>query len=151
MPVLSSLGLAILGALVVPATRGGMYPDCAKRPLKSSTGRDYGTRYEGACGSSSPCSRGCMETNEKLANLVNNSCGVLWLALSACQRWNEALHGAAHNRGITWGGGFSAATQFPQAITASATFHDVWIEYIGTIICSEDRAFANNGHAHLDF
>jgi beta-D-xylosidase 4 len=57
----------------------------------------------------------------------------------------------AHNRGITWGGQFSAATQFPQAITSAAAFDDPLIERIGVIISTEARAFANNGRAHLDF
>ena len=57
----------------------------------------------------------------------------------------------AHNRGITWGGQFSAATQFPQAITSAAAFDDPLIERIGIIISTEARAFANNGRAHLDF
>jgi beta-D-xylosidase 4 len=73
------------------------------------------------------------------------------LGLSPYQWWNEALHGVAHNRGITWGGQFSAATQFPQAITTSAAFDDDLIERIGVIISTEARAFANNGRAHLDF
>lgn len=57
----------------------------------------------------------------------------------------------AHNRGITWGGQFSAATQFPQAITSAAAFDDALIERIGIIISTEARAFANNGRAYLDF
>lgn len=82
---------------------------------------------------------------------ASNSPGVSRLGLSAYQWWNEALHGVAHNRGITWGGQFSAATQFPQAITSSAAFDDPLIERIGVIISTEARAFANNGRAHLDF
>jgi beta-D-xylosidase 4 len=73
------------------------------------------------------------------------------LGLSPYQWWNEALHGVAHNRGITWGGQFSAATQFPQAITTGATFDDALIERMGVVISTEARAFANNGRAHLDF
>ncbi len=57
----------------------------------------------------------------------------------------------AHNRGITWGGQFNAATQFPQAITSSAAFDDALIERIGILVSTEARAFANNGRAHLDF
>lgn len=81
----------------------------------------------------------------------SNSPGVPRLGLSPYQWWNEALHGVAHNRGITWGGEFSAATQFPQAITTSAAFDDPLIERMGAIISTEARAFANNGRAHLDF
>ena len=59
----------------------------------------------------------------------------------------------AHNRGITWAnsGSFSAATQFPQAITAAAAFDDALIEAVGAAIGTEARAFANAGRAHLDF
>ncbi len=88
----------------------------------------------------------------QLTNRVSsNSPGVSRLGLSAYQWWNEALHGVAHNRGITWGDQFSAATQFPQAITSAAAFDDPLIEKIGIIISTEARAFANSGRAHLDF
>ncbi|KAK4156118.1 glycoside hydrolase superfamily [Chaetomidium leptoderma] len=90
-------------------------------------------------------------TNGPLKSNVVNSPGVSRLGLSAYQWWNEALHGVAHNRGITWGGQFNVATQFPQAITSSAAFDDPLIERIGIIISTEARAFANNGRAHLDF
>ncbi|KAL2156745.1 hypothetical protein VTH82DRAFT_1491 [Thermothelomyces myriococcoides] len=147
MAFVSSLAFAALGALIVPARGGVTYPDCANGPLRSNTVCDT---------SASPAARAAalveaMNTNEKLANLINNSPGVSRLGLSAYQWWNEALHGVAHNRGITWGGEFSAATQFPQAITTSATFDDALIELMGTIISTEARAFANNGRAHLDF
>src|SRR4051812_20446679 len=83
----------------------------------------------------------------------SNSPGISRLGLSAYQWWNEALHGVAHNRGITWAqsGSFSAATQFPQAITTSAAFDDTLIHQIGASIGTEARAFANAGRAHLDF
>lgn len=83
----------------------------------------------------------------------SNSPGVSKLGLSAYQWWNEALHGVAHNRGITWAqsGDFSAATQFPQAITSGAAFDDALIEKIGIAVGTEARAFANAGRAHLDF
>lgn len=71
--------------------------------------------------------------------------------MAAYQWWNEALHGVAHNRGNTWGGQFSAATQFPQAITSGAAFDDDLIEAIGTAISTEARAWANSGKSHLDF
>ncbi|KAK3306319.1 glycoside hydrolase superfamily [Chaetomium strumarium] len=110
-----------VAALAIPVKGGLTYPDCVNGPLKTNV----------VCDTNSP--------------------GVSRLGLSAYQWWNEALHGVAHNRGITWGGEFSAATQFPQAITTSAAFDDVLVERIGTIISTEARAFANNGRAHLDF
>ncbi|KAK3984457.1 glycoside hydrolase [Cladorrhinum sp. PSN332] len=134
-------------ALVSPARAGVKYPDCANGPLKSNL----------VCNTSaSPSARAsavvaAMTNNEKLANLINNAPGVSRLGLSPYQWWNEALHGVAHNRGNTWGGQFSAATQFPQAITTSATFNDPLIQQIGTIISTEARAFANAGRSHLDF
>ncbi|EAQ88582.1 hypothetical protein CHGG_05201 [Chaetomium globosum CBS 148.51] len=123
MAFLSAFALSI-GALVIPVQGGVTYPNCANGPLKS---------------------------NVVLTGPASNSPGVSRLGLSAYQWWNEALHGVAHNRGITWGGQFSAATQFPQAITSSAAFDDHLIERIGVIISTEARAFANNGRAHLDF
>ncbi|KAL2173084.1 glycoside hydrolase family 3 protein [Thermothelomyces heterothallicus CBS 202.75] len=147
MAFLSAFALAALGALVVPARGGVTYPDCVNGPLKSNTVCDTSA----SAGARAAALVSVLNNNEKLTNLVNNSPGVSRLGLSAYQWWNEALHGVAHNRGITWGGEFSAATQFPQAITTSATFDDVLIEQIGTIISTEARAFANNGRAHLDF
>ncbi len=81
----------------------------------------------------------------------SNAPGFSKLKITQYQWWNEALHGVAHNRGITWGGAFSAATQFPQAITSGAAFDDALIEQVGTAIGTEARAFANAGRAHLDF
>lgn len=133
---------------LVGSVEGGLkYPDCSNGPLKSNQ----------VCNTSAvPEVRAAalvaaMSNSEKLANLINNSPGVSRLGLSAYQWWNEALHGVAHNRGITWSGQFNAATQFPQAITTSAAFDDHLIEQIGLIISTEARAFANNGRAHLDF
>ncbi|GAB1318406.1 xylan 1,4-beta-xylosidase [Madurella fahalii] len=144
----SLYGFALaFAALIAPARAGVKYPDCANGPLRSNLVCDT---------SADPAARAAalvaaMNNNEKLANLINNSPGVSRLGLSPYQWWNEALHGVAHNRGITWGGEFSAATQFPQAITTSAAFDDPLIERMGVIISTEARAFANNGRAHLDF
>ncbi|KAK4040665.1 glycoside hydrolase [Parachaetomium inaequale] len=146
MVFLSAFAL-FLGALVVPARSGVTYPNCANGPLRSNLVCDTSAAPEARAAALVAA----MSNNEKLANLINNSPGVSRLGLSAYQWWNEALHGVAHNRGITWGGQFSAATQFPQAITTSAAFDDPLIERIGIIISTEARAFANNGRAHLDF
>ncbi|KAB5566046.1 glycoside hydrolase superfamily, partial [Coniochaeta sp. 2T2.1] len=110
-------------SFLTTVTRAGLvYPDCVNGPLKSN-----------------------------LVLVNSNSPGSQKLGLSAYQWWNEALHGVAHNRGITWGGSFNAATQFPQAITTGAAFDDDLVEQIGIAIGTEARAFANNGRAHLDF
>ncbi|KAK3688788.1 glycoside hydrolase superfamily [Podospora appendiculata] len=114
----------LLAAICTPVKGGLKYPDCSNGPLKSNQ----------VCNAND-----------------SNAPGFSKLGLSAYQWWNEALHGVAHNRGITWGGQFNAATQFPQAITTSAAFDDDLIEQIGVIISTEARAFANNGRAHLDF
>ncbi len=159
--------LFFLGRLVAPASAGVSYPDCASGPLKANV----------VCNTeAAPVNRAAalvavMGNADKLNNLVksdtthtitfcyrdpnpgtcSNSPGFSKLGLAAYQWWNEALHGVAHNRGITWGGAFSAATQFPQAITSAAAFDDDLIEQIGTTIGTEARAFANSGRAHLDF
>ncbi|OIW27129.1 glycoside hydrolase [Coniochaeta ligniaria NRRL 30616] len=91
------------------------------------------------------CNKGPLKSN------LVNAPGFQKLGLSAYQWWNEALHGVAHNRGITWGGNFNTATQFPQAITSGAAFDDDLVEQIGIAISTEARAFANSGRAHLDF
>ncbi|KAK4202378.1 glycoside hydrolase [Triangularia verruculosa] len=139
----------ILGllSLITPVWAGIRYPDCASGPLRSNL----------VCDATAPPDArasavvAAMNNNEKLANLINNAPGVSRLGLAAYQWWNEALHGVAINRGITWGDQFSAAIQFPQAITTGATFNDPLIEQMGTIIATEARAFANNQRAHLDF
>ncbi|KAL1836538.1 hypothetical protein VTJ49DRAFT_5035 [Mycothermus thermophilus] len=156
--------LAITFAALAPSVRAGItYPDCTNGPLRTNLVCDR------TAGSSARAAAlvAAMNNNEKLANLIkcvlftshlscsadprSNSPGVSRLDLAPYQWWNEALHGVAHNRGITWGGQFSAATQFPQAITTAATFDDPLIEQMGTIIGTEARAFANAGRAHLDF
>ncbi|KAK5653226.1 hypothetical protein OQA88_9125 [Cercophora sp. LCS_1] len=140
------LGL-LAAAFVAPVSAGVKYPDCASSTLRSNLVCDT---------SAAPAARAsalvaAMSNSDKLANLVNNAPGFSRLGLSAYQWWNEALHGVAINRGITWGGQFSAATQFPQAITTGAAFDDDLIFQIGTVISTEARAFANAGRAHLDF
>lgn len=148
MTRLTLSGLA-LAALTTQVHAGVKYPDCVGGPLKSNLVCDQ---------TAPPAARAsalvaAMSNSDKLANLVNNAPGFSRLGLSAYQWWNEALHGVAHNRGITWAnsGQYSAATQFPQAITTGAAFDDDLIEQIGTVISTEARAFANAGRAHLDF
>ncbi|CAK7216885.1 hypothetical protein SCUCBS95973_002962 [Sporothrix curviconia] len=142
--------LPLLALLGLPAARAGLvYPDCANGPLKGNL----------ACNTSASAHDravalvAAMSNADQLSNLVNNSPGFAKLGLAAYQWWNEALHGVAHNRGITWAssGAFSAATQFPQAITSGAAFDDELIRQIGAAIGTEARAFANSGRAHLDF
>ncbi|KAL1902416.1 hypothetical protein Sste5346_001396 [Sporothrix stenoceras] len=148
-PLTTFLPYLPLLALFTPTAScaGLVYPDCVSGPLKgnlvcntSMSAVDRATALVAA-----------MSNSDKLNNLVNNSPGFSKLGIAAYQWWNEALHGVAHNRGITWGGAFSAATQFPQAITTGAAFDDDLVEKIGAAIGTEARAFANNGRAHLDF
>ncbi|KAK0624126.1 glycoside hydrolase family 3 protein [Immersiella caudata] len=137
----------VLASLATSVSAGVKYPDCSSGALRTNL----------VCNTSAPPEArasalvAAMGNSDKLANLVNNAPGFPRLGLSAYQWWNEALHGIAINRGITWGGQFSAATQFPQAITTGATFDDDLIFQIGTVIGTEARAFANAGRAHLDF
>ncbi|KAL2255872.1 hypothetical protein VTK26DRAFT_2558 [Humicola hyalothermophila] len=139
--------LVATGAFVGSVKGGVQFPDCENGPLRSNQVCNTTAAPEVRAAALVAA----MTISEKLANLINNAPGVPRLGLSPYQWWNEALHGVAHNRGITWGGQFSAATQFPQAITTSATFDDLLIEQIGEVIGIEARAFANNGRAHLDF
>ncbi|KAK3380672.1 glycoside hydrolase superfamily [Lasiosphaeria ovina] len=137
----------VLAALCAPVRGGLKYPDCASGPLKSNLVCNTSAAPEARASALVAA----MSNSDKLNNLVNNSPGVSKLGLSAYQWWNEALHGVARNRGITWGGQFSAATQFPQAITTGATFDDELVQQMGEVIGTEARAFANAGRAHLDF
>ncbi|KAK0621960.1 glycoside hydrolase family 3 protein [Bombardia bombarda] len=146
MAQLSVVGI-LIAALAVTVRAGVKYPDCINGALKSNLACDTTASPEARASALVAA----MSNSDKLANLINNSPGFSKLGMSAYQWWNEALHGVAHNRGITWGGQFSAATQFPQAITTGATFDDALVERIGIIISTEARAFANNGRAHLDF
>ncbi|CAK7225336.1 hypothetical protein SBRCBS47491_005853 [Sporothrix bragantina] len=143
--------LSTIALVSLPSAWAGVtYPDCTNGPLKANL----------ACNTSASAHDravalvAAMSNADKLNNLVNNSPGFSKLGLSAYQWWNEALHGVAHNRGITWASGgaaFSSATQFPQAITSGAAFDDDLVQKIGEAIGTEARAFANSGRAHLDF
>ncbi|KAK3312123.1 glycoside hydrolase family 3 protein [Apodospora peruviana] len=145
---LSFAGLLIAVLALPPSANAGVkYPECKSGPLKSNVVCDTKASPEARASALVAA----MSNSDKLANLVNNSPGFSKLGMSAYQWWNEALHGVAHNRGISWGGQFSAATQFPQAITTGASFDDDLVGQMGIIISTEARAFANAGRAHLDF
>ncbi|KAK3937745.1 glycoside hydrolase [Diplogelasinospora grovesii] len=134
MSNIAPVGLLLLAYALGGAEAGARYPDCSNGPLKSNVVCDTSAAPEAP-------------------RQVSNSPGFSKLGLSAYQWWNEALHGVAHNRGITWAnsGSFSAATQFPQAITSGAAFDDGLVEQMATVIGTEARAFVNAGRAHLDF
>lgn len=68
--------------------------------------------------------------------------------------WSEALHGLAWSPGVSFGfggGDFSSATSFANIITLSAAFDDDLVHKVATVVSTEGRAFANAGHAGLDF
>ncbi|KAF2105591.1 glycoside hydrolase superfamily [Lophiotrema nucula] len=139
-----------LTTLALVYTAAGLtYPDCANGPL---------ARNEICRMSDDPAKRAAalvaaMTIDEKLANLVDQSLGTQRLGLSRYDWWNEALHGVAYSPGVSYNGSgdFSSATSFPAPILTSAAFDDELVEEIGLAIGAEARAFANGGHAGLDF
>ena len=96
-----------------------------------------------------------MTLDEKAANIVNSSPGVLRLGLMPYEWWNEALHGVARKHGVVFsddaGTPFSSATSFPMPINLGAAFDDALVRSIAETIGKEARAFANNGRAGLDY
>ena len=65
-----------------------------------------------------------MTLQEKIANSEAESPGIQRLGLPKYTWWNEALHGVARSRGVSFkqNGEFSYATSFPQPITMGAAF-----------------------------
>jgi xylan 1,4-beta-xylosidase len=69
-------------------------------------------------------------------------------------RWQEALHGVASSRGVTFadaGHDYSYATSFPQPILMGAVFDDDLIHSVATIISTEARAVNNGNMSGLNF
>jgi beta-glucosidase len=71
---------------------------------------------------------------EKISLLGYRSKAVPRLGIPAYNWWNEALHGVARA---------GEATIFPQAIGMSATFNDVLLKQVSTVISTEARAKYN--------
>ncbi|MEO6730580.1 MAG: glycoside hydrolase family 3 N-terminal domain-containing protein [Ferruginibacter sp.] len=71
---------------------------------------------------------------EKISLLGNNSPSIERLKIPAYNWWNEGLHGVARA---------GEATVFPQAIGMAATFNDVLIKEVATVVSTEARAKYN--------
>ncbi|MBE3041647.1 hypothetical protein IMZ48_03515 [Candidatus Bathyarchaeota archaeon] len=71
-----------------------------------------------------------MTLDEKIANSLAESPGIQRLGLPKYTWWNEALHGVARSRGVSFNpsGEFSYATSFPQPITMGAAFDMPMVE-----------------------
>jgi xylan 1,4-beta-xylosidase len=65
-----------------------------------------------------------MTNQEKIQNSEAESPGVSRLGIPKYTWWNEALHGVARSRGVSFSnnGEFSYATSFPQPLTMGAAF-----------------------------
>ena len=74
---------------------------------------------------------GRMTLLEKCSQLRHDAPAIERLGLSACNWWNEALHGVARN---------GRATVFPQAIGLAATWDASLIERVASAISDEARA-----------
>jgi len=76
-----------------------------------------------------------MSLAEKVAQLQNSAPGIPRLGLPAYDYWSEALHGVANN---------GAATVFPQAIGAAATWDPALLQQEAGVIGIEGRAKFND-------
>ncbi len=75
-----------------------------------------------------------MTTNEMMSSLLYDAPAISRLGVPAYNWWNEGLHGAARS---------GTATVFPQAIGLAAMFDVPFMEEIGTIVSTEQRAKYN--------
>ncbi|KAF2759632.1 beta-glucosidase [Pseudovirgaria hyperparasitica] len=125
-------------------------PDCSIEPLSSI----------GICDDSkSPYDRAVsliseLTLEEKINHTIFVMPGVERLGLPPFILWNEALHGVAISIGVNFsvdGGAYSSATSFPQPILTAAAFDDDLVFDVADAISTEARAFANAGHAGLDY
>jgi beta-glucosidase len=78
-----------------------------------------------------------LTTQEKIAQLMNNTPAIARLGVPAFDYWSEGLHGVARN---------GHATVFPQAIGLAAMWDTQLLEAVGAVVSSEARAkFASLG------
>ncbi|KAE8313999.1 putative exo-1,4-beta-xylosidase bxlB [Aspergillus transmontanensis] len=131
------------------ASTESIFPDCSTGPLSKNNVCDT---------SLDPVSRAkslvaAMTLEEKINNTKYDSSGAPRLGLPAYNWWNEALHGVAEGHGVSFSdsGNFSYATSFPMPILLGAAFDDDLVKQVATVISTEARAFANGGHAGLDY
>ncbi|CAI4211083.1 unnamed protein product [Parascedosporium putredinis] len=142
--------LAVLAAFVGPMlAQNGQFPDCASGPLASNkvcdTTLDPYTRAKALVEA--------MNLQEKIANSEAEAPGIQRLGLPKYTWWNEALHGVARSRGVSFrqNGEFSYATSFPQPITMGAAFDMDLVEGFANVTSTEARAFNNAGQAGLTY
>ncbi|SPO00072.1 related to xylan 1,4-beta-xylosidase [Cephalotrichum gorgonifer] len=142
--------LALVAALTPSIiAQNGAFPNCAQGPLASN----------GVCDTSlDPWTRAmalveAMTLEEKIANSEAESPGIQRLGLPKYTWWNEALHGVARSRGVSFNpsGDFSYATSFPQPITMGAAFDMALVEQFAEVTSTEARAFNNAGRAGLTY
>ncbi|KAJ8508941.1 hypothetical protein ONZ45_g8831 [Pleurotus djamor] len=125
------------------------FPNCVNGPLKSN----------GICDTSkTPKQRAqalaSVLTVEELINRTGNiNPDIPRLGLSSYNFWSEALHGLATSPGVSFApsGNFSFATSFPLPINLGATFDDLLIKSVATVISTEAQAFNNHGFSGLDY
>ena len=82
-----------------------------------------------------------MTVKEMTASLLYNAPEIRRLNIPAYNWWNEGLHGAARS---------GTATVFPQAIGLAAMFDVPFMEEIGTMVSTEQRAKYNAYSSHDD-
>ncbi|KAH8890645.1 putative xylan 1,4-beta-Xylosidase [Thozetella sp. PMI_491] len=138
--------LLILAA--VPAALAD-FPDCKKGPLAGTTVCDV---------NADPAHRAAalvklLTTKEKIRNSGNFNPALPRLGLPSYDWLAEALHGLAVCPGVNFSdeGQFSYSTSFPMPINLGATFDDVLVHDVATVISTEARAFNNGNRTGLDF
>ncbi len=82
-----------------------------------------------------------MTVNEMMQSLLYDASEIKRLGVPQYNWWNEGLHGAARS---------GTATVFPQAIGLSAMFDVPFMEEIGNIVSTEQRAKYNACSSHDD-
>jgi beta-glucosidase len=75
-----------------------------------------------------------MTLDEKISQMMNEAAAIPRLEIPYYDWWNEGLHGVART---------GVATVFPQAIGLAATFNDVLLNKVSTVISDEFRAKYN--------
>ncbi|CAG9948419.1 unnamed protein product [Clonostachys rosea f. rosea IK726] len=122
------------------------FPDCKQGPLASTK----------VCDTEADRARtlvSLLTLEEKLRNTGNFNPAVPRLGLPSYDWLAEALHGLAVCPGVNFSdaGEFSHSTSFPMPINLGATFDDVLVEKVATVISTEARAFNNANRTGLDF
>ncbi|KAI1870696.1 uncharacterized protein JN550_004842 [Neoarthrinium moseri] len=140
--------VSIISLLAIAASARD-FPNCQSGPLASN--QVCNTSLSAWQRASALVS--ALTLSEKIANSGDNSPGSSRLGLPSYEWWNEALHGVARSRGVSFAasGNFSYATSFPQPIVLGASFDMPLVAAVAAVTSTEARAFSNAGRAGLNY